>query len=260
MQKILQWYKKSIKNKIIVFSVIFILAFGYSFLHRPLGLIMWHHFSFAEEYKQIKTAISYVDNEKKFLETYKQYNITNKFHKSQKEIFKYIDDFEIDLLVSSFMGLSEWYLQVFLSKSKTYSGYFNIYMAYQEYHKNAYIKENINMLMEFLDKNQKISFFIDRLAFKDEEFENYMFQQSFIQLQFLLPIIYFFTQEQVCALPDKEKISNVLIQFYDAYQKLQGDNKTYKIAKDRQGDVFEKNLQGLFNLHNMIKEKLNECQ
>lgn len=260
MKSFLQWYHKSTRNKVILFSIIFILALGYSFLHRPLGLIMWYQFSFAEENKQIKLAISYVSDEKEFLESYKQYDIADKFHKSQKELFKYIDDFEIDLLASSFVGLSEWYLQAFLSKSKTYSEYFNLYIAYQEYHKNAYTTEIINMFMEFLDKNQKISFFINRLALKDEEFENYMVQQRFIQLQFMFSIIYFFTQEQVCALPNKEKISNALMQFYDAYQKLQGENKTYKTAKERQGDTFDENLQGLLNLHNLIKEKLNECK
>ena len=61
-------------------------------------------------------------------------------------------------------------------------------------------------------------------------------------------------------LPDKEKISNVLMQFFDLYQKLQGENKTYKIGKERQGDTFDKNLKGLLNLHNIIKDKLNECQ
>lgn len=260
MQRFLQWYHKSTRNKVILFSVIFIFALGYSFLHRPLGLIMWYQWSFVEENKQIKLAISYVSDEKEFLESYKQYNITDKLHKSQKELFKYIDDFEIDLLASSFVGLSEWYLQSFLSKSKTYSEYFNLYIVHQEYHKNAYTTEIINMFMEFLDKNQKISFFINRLALKDEEFENYMVQQRFIQLQFMFSIIYFFTQEQVCALPNKEKISNALMQFYDAYQKLQGENKTYKTAKERQGDTFDENLQGLLNLHNLIKEKLNECQ
>lgn len=44
MQKFLSWYKKSTKNKIIIFSVIFIISLAYSFLHRPLGLIMWDWF------------------------------------------------------------------------------------------------------------------------------------------------------------------------------------------------------------------------
>lgn len=67
------------------------------------------------------------------------------------------------------------------------------------------------MFMEFLDKNQKISFFINKLALKNEEFERYIVQQSMIQLLFVFPAIYFLSQEQVCALPDKEKISNVLM-------------------------------------------------
>lgn len=211
MQRFLQWYHKSTRNKIILFSVIFILALGYSFLHRPLGLIMWYHLNFIEEKEQVETTRIYMDNKEKFLDLYRQYDIAHNFRKTQKEFFRYIDDFEIDLLASSFVGLSEWYLQSFLSKSRIYVEYFNIYIGYQEYYESTYVPENINMFMEFLDKNQKISFFINKLALKNEEFERYIVQQSMIQLLFVFPAIYFLSQEQVCALPDKEKISNVLM-------------------------------------------------
>ena len=93
MQKFLQWYNKSTRNKIILFSVIFILALGYSFLHRPLGLIMWYHLNFIEEKEQVETTRIYMDNKEKFLEYYKQYDITNKLSKRQKKFFRYIDNF-----------------------------------------------------------------------------------------------------------------------------------------------------------------------
>lgn len=242
MQKFLQWYHKSTRNKVILFSIIFTIALGYSFLHRPLGLIMWYRFSFAEENKQIKVAINYVSDEKEFLESYKQYDIAGKLHKSQKELFKYIDDFEIDLLASSFVGLSEWYLQSFLSKSETHSEYFNLYIAYQEYHKNTYMPENINMFMEFLDKNQKISFFIDRLALKDEDFERYMFQQNAILIMFIFPYIYFLSGEQVCALPNKESILKNLTNFYESTNIKENEKKNFD------------------TMQSLIKDKLNECQ
>lgn len=98
------------------------------------------------------------------------------------------------------------------------------------------------------------------MALKDDEFESYVAQHSIIQLMLTAHIVYFFTQEQICALPDKEKISNALMRFYDAYQKMKSGNETYKMAKDRQGDTFDSNLQMLFNLHNTIKDKLNECE
>ena len=260
MQRFLKWYKQSRKNKVIVFSIIFIVALLYSFLHRPLGLIAWNAFDFAGESQQIKAIVPYIDNEKRFLESYTQHNIADRFHKSQKEIFRYIDDFEIDLLASSFVGLAEWYIQSFLSKSNIYVDYFNLHIVRQAYHKNAYTQENINMFIEFLDKNQKVSFFIDNLALKDDEFESYVAQHSLIQLMLTVHIVYFFTQEQICALPDRGKISNVLMRFYDAYQKMKSANKTYKMAKDRQGDTFDSNMQMLLNLHNTIKDKLNECE
>lgn len=39
MGKLLQWYHKSTRNKVIIFSIIFTFALGYSFLHRPLGFM-----------------------------------------------------------------------------------------------------------------------------------------------------------------------------------------------------------------------------
>lgn len=49
MQRFLKWFQQSRKNKAIVFSIIFIMALLYSFLHRPLGLIAWNEFDFAGE-------------------------------------------------------------------------------------------------------------------------------------------------------------------------------------------------------------------
>lgn len=149
MQRFLKWLQQSRKNKAIVFSIIFIMALLYSFLHRPLGLIAWNEFDFAGESQQIKAITSYIDNEKRFLESYTQHNIADRFYKSQKEIFRYIDDFEIDLLASSFVGLAEWYIQSFLSKSNVYVDYFNLHIVHQAYHKNAYTPENINIYRVF---------------------------------------------------------------------------------------------------------------
>ncbi len=69
MQRFLQWYNKSTRNKIILFSVIFILALGYSFLHRPLGLIMWYQWSYPKEFEQMEANLRQVSSdEDKFLE------------------------------------------------------------------------------------------------------------------------------------------------------------------------------------------------
>ncbi len=233
MKKFLQWYHKNIRNKVIIFSIIFTLALGYSFLHRPLGLIMWYHLNFIGEKEQVETTRIHMNNKEKFLDLYRQYDIAHNFRKEQKELFRYIDDFEIDLLASSFMGLSEWYLQSFLSKSRIYVEYFNIYIGYQEYHENTYTPENINMFMEFLNKNQKISFFINRLALKDEEFERYMFQQNAILMISIFPYIYLLSEEQVCALPDKESILKNLTNFYESANIEENEKKNFDTLQNR---------------------------
>ncbi|OBV29739.1 hypothetical protein BKN38_01245 [Helicobacter sp. CLO-3] len=199
-------------------------------------------------------------NEEKFLESYKQYNITDKFYKNQKELFRYIDDFEIDLLASSFVGLSEWYLQSFLSKSKNYIFYFGLYITYQKYYDNTYTPENTAMFMEFLNKNEKISFFIDKLELNDEEFARYAIQQNILKIVFIFPYISFLSQEQVCALPDREKILENLEQSNAVLQKeLKNGNMIYEEMKQK-SEGLESNIQGIFDMYNKTKDKLNECK
>ncbi|WP_158295425.1 hypothetical protein [Helicobacter hepaticus] len=54
---------------------------------------MWYHLNFIEEKEQVETTRIYMDNKEKFLEYYKQYDITNKLSKRQKKFFRYIDNF-----------------------------------------------------------------------------------------------------------------------------------------------------------------------
>lgn len=82
------------------------------------------------------------------------------FLKDKKSFLDILIIFEIDLLASSFVGLSEWYLQAFLSKSRIYVEYFNIYIGYQEYYESTYAPENINMFMEFWIKIKKYLFLL----------------------------------------------------------------------------------------------------
>ncbi|WP_334085301.1 hypothetical protein [Helicobacter typhlonius] len=86
MQRFLQWYHKSTRNKIILFSVIFILALGYLFLHRPLGLIMWYHLNFIEEKEQV---VSY-EKCGSFKHHYTKYAITANVYIINQDTFKHL--------------------------------------------------------------------------------------------------------------------------------------------------------------------------
>ncbi len=125
------WFAKSAKNKIIIFSIIFLLSFCYVFLHRPLGLIAWYHTQSDSEISQIKEVQSVIYDESKFLEIYKQHDIANRLFATQKEFYKYIDDFEIDLLTSSFLGLADSYLDAFFRKDRVYVFSYGLYITRQ---------------------------------------------------------------------------------------------------------------------------------
>ena len=163
-----EWFKKNTKNKIIAFSVIFIFALGYSFLHRPLGLIMWYQWSYLKEYEQMETKLYQVQsNKKEFLKLYHNFyekeNIDKKSKKIEQELLKYIDDFEIDLLTSSFIGLSDLYLESFVAKLNIYVNDLEWKMAYSIFEHYRLTKEQSQSYYNFLKNYNKFLFFINRL-------------------------------------------------------------------------------------------------
>ena len=166
MQKFLQWYNKSTRNKIILFSVIFILALGYSFLHRPLGLIMWYQWSYSKEFEQMEANLYQVNSdEDKFLELYHNFyekqNIDKRSKEIEKELLHYIDNLEIDLLASSFVGLSEWYLLAFVSKANIYASDLEWKTAYFIFKPYRLTKEQVQSYYDFLKAYNKVLFFCE---------------------------------------------------------------------------------------------------
>ncbi|MGX3045808.1 hypothetical protein [Helicobacter sp. T3_23-1056] len=260
------WFAKNAKNKIIVFSIIFLFAFCYVFLHRPLGLIAWYYIQSDSEIVQIIEVQDIVYDESKFLELYNQYDITNRLFITQKELYKYIDDFEIDLLASSFLGLSDLYLDAFFRKNRVYVFSYGFLLAKQYSDKSIYTIENTNALLDFIDKNQKISFFVDRLAKQDDEFERYAVLQATLEIMFIFFYTHFLSQEQICALPSREKILGSLAQFDSTLQKMKDGNKTYEMARNKYATTnknrnnLDTYTQKMYDTHIEVKERLNVCK
>ena len=253
------WFAKNAKNKIIVFSIIFLLSFCYVFLHRPLGLIAWYYAQSDSEISQIKEVQDIAHNESKFLEFYTQYDITNYLFATQKELYKYIDFFEIDLLASSFLGLTDSYLDAFFRKNRVYVFSYSLYIARQYSDKNTYTIENTNALLYFIDKNQKISFFVDRLAKQDDEFEKYVMLQNLFQAMFILSYIHFLSQEQVCAL-QKEKILGGLARIDDIYRKMKSVIEIDEMTSGENLGKYSNSIQGVYESSKEVKERFNECR
>lgn len=249
MQRFLQWYNKSTRNKIILFSVIFILALGYSFLHRPLGLIMWYHLNFIEEKEQVEMTRIHMDNKEKFLDLYRQYDIAHNFRKTQKEFFRYIDDFEIDLLASSFVGLSEWYLLAFVSKANIYASDLEWKTAYFIFKPYRLTKEQVQSYYDFLKAYNKVLFFVNRLD-KNSHNANLITAKlygNFFVFKFIghfLPLT-----EEKCFM--KDDILDIMQKSYIGLQQI-SNIKNYYV---------EKALDIAQNIYDdAAKDKLNECQ
>ena len=73
---------------------------------------MWYQWSYPKEFGQMEANLYQVNSdEDKFLELYHNFyekqNIDKRSKEVEKELLHYIDNLEIDLLASSFVGLSE---------------------------------------------------------------------------------------------------------------------------------------------------------
>lgn len=261
MQKILQWYRQSTRNKIIVFSVIFIFALGYSFLHRPLGLIVWDRFQRQGVEISLNAIIfaakniSINDNEEKFLNLYSHHNISQEKALFSKDILYDIDNLEIDLLTTTFFGLDELYLQSFLHKAKIYMLDYMLIDSFNKiYHDSSYAQEEIIFYQEFLNAFDKVFFFITKLAHKNHIYERYAIQVAVMRLGY----IWFasnFEQEQICSL-DKilflERIQEAEQIFNTIDFNMWKDIETININAFELKDAIQ-------TIKNVFKEKINEC-
>lgn len=250
-KKFFEWFRKNTKNKIIVFSIVFIFALGYSFLHRPLGLIMWYQWSYLKEYEQMETKLYQVKfNEKEFLKLYHNFyekeNIDKKSKKIEQELLKYIDDFEIDLLASSFIGLSDLYLESFVAKLNIYVNDLEWKMAYSIFKPYHLTKEQVQSYYDFLKSYKKILFFINRLdADNAKQITAKLYGNLFVFRfigQFLL------LTEEKCFM--KDDILDMAQKSYVGLQQI-SNVKSYYV---------EKALDAAQYIDELIKKKFNECK
>lgn len=250
MQRFLKWYKQSRKNKVIVFSIIFIVALLYSFLHRPLGLIVWYQWSYSKEYKQMEADLYKVQsNEKEFFELYHNFyekeNIAEKSKKIEKELLKYIDWLEIDLLASSFVGLSELYMKSLASKIGIYTNDLEWKLAYSIFKPYSLTSEQTQSYYNFLKAYNKFLFFVNRL---DDEFIVAKLHSNLVVFK-LIGHLLLLTEER-CFM--KDDILDIVQKSYDELKRIDSG-------------VFKSNLSTSFlnaarYVYDTTKDKLNECE
>lgn len=262
MKKFLSWYKQSTKHKIIFFSIIFIISLAYSFLHRPLGLIMWD-WSQRKATEQALNAIilaatniSIDDNEKRFLKLYADNNISQEKDLIAKDVLHYIDNLEIDLLASSIVGLDELYLQAFLQKAKVYTLEYVLVDIFDKiYHNTPYTQEEITFYQKFLKALDKPFYFITRLAHRDSEYERYAIQLALMQISY----IYFidnFTQEQICSL-DKTLFLKKIQESEHIVNTI--SSSLWKEAQEKYANI-TRTKDAIKVMANKARGKLNECK
>lgn len=250
MSKILQWYKQSIKNKIIAFGIIFIFALGYSFLHRPLGLIMWDKFNYVKEYKLMKNNLYEVwQDEEKFLELYHSFyekqNIDKRSKEIEKELLHYIDKLEIDLFATTFFGLDDLYLLAFAHKTIIYTLNIDWQLADSIINDFHLSKVQTNDYLSFLQSFDKILFFVNRL---DNDYLKIQFND--IIIRFMIAFVEITNKENVC----DSKIN--LINMVDSINNTMQGFKNTELEKLLQKDY----LEVIEQESSIFKEKLNECQ
>lgn len=264
MGKLLQWYHKSTRNKIILFSIIFILALGYSFLHRPLGLIMWYQWSYEKEFEQMETNLYEVwNNEEEFFELYHNFyekeHIDEKNKKIGKELLHYIDKLEIDLLATTFFGLEDLYLLAFVSKVMIYSNDLEWKFAYAIFKPYTLSKEQFQSYYDFFKAYNKVLFFVNGLdndihrasLMSAKWYANFSVLKSIgIALPFLATI------EERCSV--KDDILDIMQKSYNEMQQI--NNVVTEANKNKKVDFFEKVLGFAQRSYDEVKESLNECQ
>lgn len=256
MQRFLKWYKQSRKNKVIVFSIIFIVALLYSFLHRPLGLIAWDAF----QHKTTKASLNAIiyaannisvdDNEERFLNLYSHHNIPQEKVLISQDIWRYIDELEIDFLATTFLGLEELYLQSFLNKARIYMLDYMLIDAFDKiYHNSPYTKREVMFYQEFLSVFEKAFLFITKLAKSNHIYQRYAFQVAGLNAGYIW-FISNFSQEQICSL-DKDFFLKKIQETQQFFSEI--DFNTWK-------DTNPKDIDAIKDTMRTIKDKLNECK
>ena len=264
MQRFLQWYHKSTRNKVILFSIIFILALGYSFLHRPLGLIMWYQWSYPKEFKQMETDLYEVwKNEEEFFELYHNFyekeKIDEKNKKIGKELLDYIDNLEIDLLATTFFGLEDLYLLAFVSQVQIYVNDLDWKLACARFKSYRLSKEQFQSYYDFFKSYNKFLFFVNGLdndihranLITAKWYANFYVLKSIgIALPFLIDSI-----EEQCSMKD-----DILDILQKCYSELQEINNVVTKANKGKIDYLETRLGFAQRSYDEVKEQLNECK
>ena len=211
---------------------------------------MWYQWSYPKEFEQMETNFYQVyDNEDEFLRLYHNFyekqNINEKSKKTEQELLKYIDDLEIDLLASSFVGLSRLYLIAFVGKVDIYVSDLEWKMAYYMFKPYHLTKEQMQSYYDFFKDYKKFLFFINKLD--DDMFIVPRLYGNFFVFKFfghLLPLT-----EEKCFM--KNDILDTMRKSYDEIQQINNRAFNNKFA--------HKALNIAQNIYSETKDKLNEC-
>ncbi len=250
------WFSKNVKNKIIIFGIIFLLLFCYVFLHRPLALVIFSidKNSYSRNAYKLDEIRKNITNKDMFLSLADEYNLANKeaFHK--KELLNYIDNFNADLFIVNFLGLNEWYYQGLLMKTRIYANEKGMYVAYNA-HKKIITKDDITSMLEFTDVFNSIVSFFNNLALKDSLYNRYMIQSNITQFLLTQPEIYFlaFMNNKLCQVIDNQ-IKNTLLKRLFHIQKVLLQHYDELEMDTQRLDKF------IIEPINELKEQLNECR
>ena len=253
------WFAKNAKNKIIVFSIIFLFAFCYVFLHRLLELVVFSidKDSYSRNAYKLDEIRKNITNKDMFLRLIDDYHLAEKEKNHKKELLNYMNNFNTDLFIVNLLGLNEWYYQGLLMKARIYANEKVMYISYKAHKEINITKNDVTSMLEFSNRFNNIVSFLTNLALKDSLHNRYMIQANITQFLFTQPEIYFlaFKDNKLCLVVDSqiksallERLSHIqmLLQHYEHYDELE-------IEAQRLGKFIIEPI-------NELKEQLNECR
>lgn len=197
-----------------IFLIIF-LSLAYTFLQRPLGLIVWDRYYYEKE-NQIRKGILKLstNNEEEFKKVFSEQNLNQELKINQKELLNCMHYFKKDFKLMQILGLDNAYLQALRDKASLFGRQSENNLYYFYIASNSTDLEEMNNFISIIDK---YTAFINEInALPDTNIYTSMkiaFNADYFLFNFT-PFISSVDKNFICSIPQKEQLLENMINSY----------------------------------------------